>query len=108
MTNMHNNNRSKRFLENHVSADSFLATILKTKLLIGENTMWDQTIYCIQCDNPFTFTEAERYRLNSRGFDAPRRCPDCRKHKQKSANSENGRTKRGRKQYENWEIVGKR
>ena len=67
--------------------------------------MRDQTLYCIQCDNPFTFTAAEQKRVNSRGFDAPKRCPECRKHKQKSGNAENKRKKRGRKEVEPWEIV---
>ena len=68
--------------------------------------MRDQTIFCIQCDNSFTFTVAEQKRVNSLGFDAPKRCPECRKHKQKSANSETGRRKRGKKRYEDWEIAG--
>ena len=68
--------------------------------------MRDQTIYCIQCDNTFTFGVVEQKRLSSLGFDDPRRCPDCRKKKQKSVNSEKGRRKRGRKQYEDWEIIG--
>ena len=68
--------------------------------------MRDQTIYCIQCDSAFTFSVAEQKRSNSQGFDAPKRCPECRKRKQKSANSENGRRKRGQKQYEDWEMMG--
>jgi len=68
--------------------------------------MGDLTIYCIQCDKPFTFTEADQNRLNSQGFTEPKRCPGCRKRKQKSANSGNSRSKRGRKRYEDWEIVG--
>ena len=68
--------------------------------------MRDQTIFCIQCDNSFTFTVAEQKRVNSLGFDAPKRCSECRKHKQKSANSETGRRKRGSKRYEDWEIAG--
>ena len=68
--------------------------------------MRDQTIFCIQCDNSFTFTVAEQKRVNSLGFGAPKRCPECRKHKQKSANSETGRRKRGSKRYEDWEIAG--
>jgi len=67
--------------------------------------MGDLTIYCVQCDNPFTFTVDDQKRLNSLGFDEPKRCPECRRHKQKSANSENRRNKRGRKRYEDWEIV---
>lgn len=68
--------------------------------------MGDLTLYCIQCDNIFTLTVAEQKRLNSLGFDTPKRCPECRKNKQKSANSKNSRSKRGRKRYEDWEMVG--
>ena len=68
--------------------------------------MQDQTIFCVQCDNPFTVTVSEQKRMESLGFDAPKRCPECRKNKQKSAKSENGRSKRGRKRYEDWETVG--
>jgi|APSaa5957512622_1039677.scaffolds.fasta_scaffold151078_1 hypothetical protein len=68
--------------------------------------MGDLTIYCIQCDNPFTFTVADQKRLNLQGFNAPKRCPECRRNKQKSANSGNSRSNRGRKRYEDWEIVG--
>lgn len=67
--------------------------------------MQDQTIYCIQCDNPFTFTVAEQKRVNSQGFDAPKRCPECRRKKQKSGNSEGRRRKRNRKEVEPWEIA---
>ena len=67
--------------------------------------MRDQTLYCIQCDNPFTFTVAEQKRVNSQGFDAPKRCPECRKNKQKSGNSENKRKKRNRREMEPWEVV---
>ncbi len=67
--------------------------------------MRDQTLYCIQCDSPFTFTVAQQKRVNSQGFDAPKRCPECRKHKQKSGNPENKRKKRGRRDVEPWEIV---
>jgi hypothetical protein len=68
--------------------------------------MGDLTIYCIQCDSPFTFTEVDQKRSNSQGFDAPKRCSECRRNKLKSANSENSRNKRGRKRYEDWEVVG--
>ncbi len=67
--------------------------------------MRDQIIHCIQCDNPFTFTVSEQKRVNSQGFDAPKRCPECRKHKQKSVNSEKRRRKRGRREVEPWEIA---
>lgn len=68
--------------------------------------MEDMSLYCIQCENIFTLTVSEQKRLNALGFDVPKRCPECRKNKQKSAGSKNGRSKRGRKRYEEWEIVG--
>ncbi|MCF8126879.1 MAG: zinc-ribbon domain-containing protein [Deltaproteobacteria bacterium] len=67
--------------------------------------MRDQTLYCVQCDNPFTFTSSEQKRANAQGFDAPKRCPECRKHKQKSKDSENRRKKRSRREVEPWEIA---
>ncbi len=67
--------------------------------------MRDQTIYCIQCDSPFMYTVSEQKRVISQGFDAPKRCPECRKRKQKSTNSESRRKKRGRKEIEPWEIA---
>jgi len=49
--------------------------------------MEDKTIFCIQCNRPFVLTAAELKRCLSRGFDMPRRCPECRKHKTKLAES---------------------
>lgn len=46
----------------------------------------DRMIQCIQCGKPFVFTAAEQERFLSRGFDAPRRCCDCRKKKAKLGN----------------------
>jgi len=67
--------------------------------------MRDQTIYCIQCDNPFIFTAAEQHRMNSQGFDWPKRCSECRKNKQKSTTTEKKRRKRSREQREPWELM---
>ena len=39
------------------------------------------TLTCIQCDSSFEYTVEEQRRHDSLGFDAPRRCPLCRKHK---------------------------
>ena len=46
----------------------------------------DRMIQCIQCGKPFVFTVAEQERFLSRGFDAPRRCHDCRKKKSNLGN----------------------
>jgi ssDNA-binding Zn-finger/Zn-ribbon topoisomerase 1 len=43
--------------------------------------MRDKTITCIQCDTPFVFTVEEQEEFEARGFDAPKRCPQCRKQK---------------------------
>jgi hypothetical protein len=45
--------------------------------------MRNKTIICIQCDEPFIFPVAEQERFERNGFDEPRRCPSCRKKKQK-------------------------
>jgi hypothetical protein len=47
--------------------------------------MEDKTIFCIQCNRLFVLTAAELRRFSSRGFNVPRRCPECRKHKTKLA-----------------------
>jgi hypothetical protein len=38
---------------------------------------------CIQCDDDFEFSIHEQKKYNQRGFDAPLRCPQCRKNKYK-------------------------
>ena len=40
---------------------------------------------CIQCDDLFEFTATEQDRYDRLGFDAPRRCPNCRRHKFKAS-----------------------
>lgn len=53
-------------------------------------------IICMQCDNEFEFDEAEQARYAEKGYDAPHRCPECRKHKTKIIYL--GRQKESRKQ----------
>ncbi|UCE33885.1 MAG: zinc-ribbon domain containing protein [Deltaproteobacteria bacterium] len=43
--------------------------------------MKDKVITCVQCENPFVFAVAEQARFHERGFDIPKRCPECRKKK---------------------------
>lgn len=43
--------------------------------------MEDELLYCQQCEDPFVFSAKEAERFERLGFDPPRRCPDCRKHK---------------------------
>jgi len=76
-----------------------------SKIQIGENVMREQTISCIQCDNDFVFTVAEQKRLGFNGFEAPKRCPECRRRKQKATHPESRKKKRGRNQYVPWENL---
>jgi hypothetical protein len=54
---------------------------------------------CIQCQNEFEFTIAEQEYHAQMGFDAPKRCPYCRKHKSKVKNNSH-KDSRSRKQFE--------
>ena len=46
--------------------------------------MENMVITCIQCEEDFEFTVEEQEKLKKRGFDAPLRCPQCRKHKSRN------------------------
>ena len=52
---------------------------------------------CVQCDDLFEFTAAEQDRFDRLGFDAPRRCPACRRHKFKATDETDGRRLREKK-----------
>ena len=58
--------------------------------------MDDLTLTCVQCEQDFVYTAAEQRNMVNRGFDMPRRCMACRKHKTKlvSEPSYNGRRDR--------------
>ncbi len=45
--------------------------------------MQDVMPTCIQCDAPFVFSVTEQKRCAEHNFDAPSRCPECRKKKSK-------------------------
>jgi hypothetical protein len=40
----------------------------------------------MQCGKSFVFSLAEQERCEAKGFDTPRRCPDCRRKKEKTEN----------------------
>ena len=61
--------------------------------------MKDKIMTCIQCNEPFVFTAEERKRNGARGFDEPRRCPDCRKKKSKDTPSNQPWKDKGRKRH---------
>jgi hypothetical protein len=61
--------------------------------------MKDKIITCIQCETEFVVTVAEQLRLAARGFGRPKRCPECRKKKDKAIEMNNlgkNKGKRGR------------
>lgn len=43
--------------------------------------MEDRILDCIQCDESFIHSVKEQARHARHGFDPPRRCPACRRHK---------------------------
>jgi hypothetical protein len=56
-----------------------------------------QVFVCIQCGQEFEFPPDDQARYAGRGFDAPRRCPACRKHKSRAVPAGNGRRRDGKK-----------
>ena len=46
--------------------------------------METKLITCIQCENEFEFTAVEQQYFQDKGFDDPKRCPACRRHKSRS------------------------
>lgn len=45
--------------------------------------MKTEFINCAQCDSEFEFTPSEQEQYFRKGFDPPKRCPDCRRKKSK-------------------------
>ena len=45
--------------------------------------MESEWFVCMQCDTEFEFNGEEQIRYAERGYEAPCRCPECRKHKAK-------------------------
>ena len=45
--------------------------------------METEWIVCIQCDEEFEFSIADQIRYERKGFEPPKRCSECRKHKSK-------------------------
>ena len=62
--------------------------------------MRDQRKICIQCENEFVITAAEQERLASKGFDIPKRCPECRKKKTKAVKENDSRSPREKRRHE--------
>lgn len=59
--------------------------------------MKDEILDCVQCGGEFVFTVAEQKRVLAKGFDEPKRCPQCRKKKEKFHAANETRKEEGRK-----------
>jgi len=54
---------------------------------------------CIQCQENFEFTIDEQEKFEQRGFDLPRRCPQCRKHKSRDIEHPEPRNPKNKKKH---------
>ncbi len=61
--------------------------------------MKDKTIICVQCQSPFIFGVAEQERFLARGFDAPKRCPECRERKSRTPETNKRWKEKGRHRH---------
>jgi hypothetical protein len=63
-------------------------------------------ITCIQCNAEFEFTVAKQIYYGERGFDVPKRCPVCRKHKSKLNSASDKKGHNGKKKHQRREEIG--
>ena len=61
--------------------------------------MRDKIIECTQCNREFNFTVSEQAYYRKMGFDEPRRCVDCRKHKTKASHNFNPKMSMDKKKH---------
>jgi len=55
--------------------------------------MEDKNLKCIDCNSEFIFTEGEQEFYSDKGYQTPKRCPDCRAiNKKKKESRESGRS----------------
>ena len=59
--------------------------------------MEDMTMVCVQCEEEFEFSVLEQEKYEERGYDIPKRCPSCRKHKSRNLDSAEDRRQSNRK-----------
>ena len=61
--------------------------------------MNDQFITCVQCNTEFKFSAKEQEYYKNKGFNPPKRCPQCRKNKAKLADPEHKNTHTNKKKH---------
>lgn len=59
--------------------------------------MESEWIVCVQCDDEFEFGMADQIRYARKGFETPKRCPTCRRHKTKLIYLDGRREEKNRK-----------
>lgn len=62
--------------------------------------MKSKFIECVQCQQVFEFTAKEQERCYQMGFDEPRRCQQCRKHKSRDGENPEWRNAKGKKRQQ--------
>lgn len=67
-------NREFRFFRSNLFIEVYL---------LGGLEMESEWIVCVQCDDEFEFSIADQIRYERKGFEPPKRCPSCRRHKSK-------------------------
>lgn len=68
--------------------------------------MGEEMLTCTQCGEEFPFSDEDWERYQQMGFDPPRRCPSCRRQKQKAPAEDQPRHRRRKKRdyhRKNWE-----
>jgi len=61
--------------------------------------MENMVITCIQCQEDFEISAEEQEKLTKKGFDAPLRCPQCRKHKSRNLQNQEPRKFKDKKKH---------
>ena len=64
--------------------------------------MEDLILTCIQCEVSFVFSVGEQQRYAFYNFDAPMRCPECRRKKTRPNQNDHGRTQGKKKKMKRY------
>ena len=63
----------------------------KSSNILGGEIMADRTLVCNDCQKEYVFTEREQEFYAEKGFEEPKRCPDCRKARKQQKNQRSSR-----------------
>jgi hypothetical protein len=69
------------------------------KMVIHIDEVASEAIECVQCGKEFELSEKDLDQLAARGFDIPKRCPDCRRNKSRYATDDSHRRRRDKKKH---------